>query len=211
MIIKVLSLVLITICVSMQPKMRKNKISVTTIDLVDIHKINPNIILDIRYATKNNFTKKKIYPCAKCYLRKKVVLKLDKIQKELEKKDLGLKIWDGYRRLSDQQTFWDLVPDKRYVQDPAKGSKHNRGCAVDLTLVDKHGKELLMPTEFDNFTEKAHANYMELPALAIAHRQLLKDIMVKYGFIPARTEWWHFEDTEWEMYEILDIAIDALG
>src|SRR5262245_38439969 len=105
-------------------------------DLVNIQTINRRIILDIRYATTNNFTHTKVYPSAQCYLQREVAVALDAVQKELESKGFGLKIFDGYRPLSVQKIFWQLVPDERYVGNPAKGSKHNRGCAVDLTLVD---------------------------------------------------------------------------
>jgi D-alanyl-D-alanine dipeptidase len=179
-------------------------------DLVDIQIINPNILLDIRYATENNFTKRKIYNNAKCYLRQSVALKLDKIQKELEIKGLGLKIWDGYRPLSAQRLLWDIVKDEKYVADPNKGSKHNRGSAIDLTLVDKFGKELPMPTGFDDFTEKAHLSYKDLPKAIIANRDLLQNIMLKYGFIPQKYEWWHFDDQDWEKYPLLDIDFNDL-
>ena len=179
-------------------------------DLVDITTINANIIVDLRYATENNFTKKKIYTGARCFLRAAVAKKIDAIQKELETIGLGLKIWDGYRPLSAQRFLWAIMPDERYVMDPAKGSKHNRGSAVDLTLVDKQGNELLMPTGFDDFTEKAYGDYKALPQEAIDNRELLKNIMVKYNFIPQPAEWWHFDDGNWKGYQILDIDIENL-
>lgn len=179
-------------------------------DLVDVTTINPAIILDMRYATENNFTKKKIYTSARCFLQIAVAKKLDAIQKELELKGLGLKIWDAYRPLSAQRIMWAILPDEHYVMDPAKGSKHNRGSAVDLTLVDKQGNELLMPTDFDDFTEKAHGDCTNLPREAIANRDLLKNIMLKYAFIPQPAEWWHFDDCHWEKYPILDIEIEQL-
>lgn len=182
-----------------------------SIDLVDIHTINPHILLDIRYATPNNFTKHKVYASARCFVRKSVALKLNAIQKELETMGLGLKIWDGYRPHSVQKKFWELVPDERYVLNPAKGSNHNRGCAIDLTIVDKNGNELLMPTEFDNFTEKAHHDYMKLDPKAIENRQLLKNIMVKHGFKPIKSEWWHYDDVDSHKYALLDIPIEKLG
>jgi len=176
-------------------------------DLVDIHSVNPRILLDIRYATTNNFTKQKIYDSPKCYARKHVARKLDAVQKELEHCGLGLKIWDAYRPLSAQWKLWAIMPDTNYVADPEKGSRHNRGCAVDVTLVDKNGNELLMPTEFDTFTEHAHRDYMDLPQEVIKNRQLLEDIMVHHGFIGMPTEWWHFDDVDWEKYSILDMQI----
>src|SRR5579885_233016 len=130
-------------------------------DLVNVATEIPTIHLDIKYATTDNFTGKKVYPVAKCYLRRSVVEKLKKVQEELLVMGLSLKIWDGYRPLSVQEIFWNLVPDERYVANPKKGSRHNRGAAVDLTIVyADSGKELLMPTAIDDFTEKAHADYM---------------------------------------------------
>ncbi|MCX5921754.1 MAG: D-alanyl-D-alanine dipeptidase [Candidatus Dependentiae bacterium] len=179
-------------------------------DLVDISTINKNIVLDMRYASENNFTKKKIYTSARCFLRTSVAHKLDAVQKELEKKGLGLKIWDGYRPLSAQRIMWNLIHDSRYVENPAKGSRHNRGCAVDVTLVTKKGKELLMPTGFDDFSERAHTNYMKLPRQAIKNRQLLQGIMIKHGFLSMRFEWWHFDEANWQQCPILDIDIEKL-
>ncbi|MBS0650867.1 MAG: D-alanyl-D-alanine dipeptidase [Verrucomicrobia bacterium] len=180
-------------------------------DLVDIQSINPRIRVDIRYATSNNFIGKPVYPCAKCYLRRKVAMKLDQIQRRLEKIGLGLKIFDGYRPLSAQKVFWDYCPDPRFVAPPDKGSKHNRGAAVDLTLVDQEGKELKMPTGFDDFTDKAHRSYERLPKEVLHNRMLLESVMSEQGFIPLASEWWHFDDEEVEKYPIEDIALDQLA
>jgi len=180
-------------------------------DLVEIPQINPNIKLDIRYATTNNFTGKVVYPSSRCYLRRAVAEKLDKVQRELEELGLGLKIFDGYRPLSVQRKFWEICPDPRYVADPAKGSKHNRGSAVDVTLIDRAtGKELVMPSEFDDFTEKAHRDYAKMAPEGARYCKLLELIMVKHGFIPLPTEWWHFDDINWENYDLLDKDFDQL-
>lgn len=178
--------------------------------LVDVQKINPRIKIDIKYATEDNFTGQKLYNVPKCFLRKFVALKLDSVQKELEKIGLGLKVWDCYRPLSVQKILWAIVPDERYVANPAKGSRHNRGCAVDLTLVDSLGNELPMPTKYDDFTEKAHRNYNDLPDTVVKNRKLLEDVMKKYGFIPLPTEWWHFDFEGWEKFSILDIPLEKL-
>ncbi len=176
----------------------------------DIQKINPKIKVEIRYATENNFTGKKLYDVDKCFLRKIVAMKLDSVQRELEKIGLGLKVWDCYRPLSVQKVLWSIVPDERYVANPAKGSRHNRGCAVDLTLVDSLGNELPMPTGYDDFTEKAHRDYFDLPDTLIKNRQILENVMKKYGFIPLSTEWWHFDFKDWEKFQILDIPLKKL-
>jgi D-alanyl-D-alanine dipeptidase len=179
-------------------------------NLVNIKKLNPTIILDIKYATADNFTHKVVYPSAHCYLCADAAQALNAVQKELQTMGLGLKIWDGYRPLAVQKIFWNLVPDERYVANPAKGSRHNRGCAVDCTLIDKHGKELLMPTAFDDFTDKAHADCMDVPLQAIKNRELLQKVMCKHGFKIMPFEWWHFDFAGWEQYPILDVSFDEL-
>lgn len=179
-------------------------------DFVDIQKINPRIIVDVRYATTNNFTGVQLYGSARCFLRRAVAEKLDLIQKKLEEQQLKLKIYDGYRPHSVQKKMWDLVSDKRYVADPAVGSKHNRGAAVDVTLVDSSGCELLMPTPFDSFTVAAHRDYHDLPDEILKNRALLEEIMKAQGFIPLPTEWWHFDDADWASYPIVDVPVEAL-
>jgi D-alanyl-D-alanine dipeptidase len=106
--------------------------------------------------------------------------------------------------------MWQIVPDERYVGNPARGSRHNRGAAVDLTLVDRSGKELTMPTTFDDFTERASRSYEDLPADVIKNRQTLEAAMVKAGFIPLPTEWWHFDGKNWQQYPVRDISFDAI-
>ncbi len=179
--------------------------------LYDISRVNPRIILDIKYATADNFVGKPVYTCAKAYLRKSVALKLDHVQQKLEKKGLGLKIWDAYRPFYVQQLLWDIVPDERYVADPKKGSVHNRGAAVDLTLVDAQGCELAMPTAFDDFTKKAHHDYEDLPQEVLANRKLLIAVMVAEGFTPLATEWWHYNDSAAEAYPLSSTTFEELA
>lgn len=168
--------------------------------LVDIKQINSHIQVDLKYATSDNFTGKIVYDFDQCFLLEPVALKLSEVQKELEKLKLGLKVWDGYRPLAAQWKFWELVPDERYVSDPRKGGQHTRGTAVDLTLITAEGLELLMPSAFDDFSEKAHQNYMNAPIEAIKNRNLLRQIMEKHHFVGASTEWWHFDFIGWENY-----------
>jgi len=175
-------------------------------DLVDVQSINPRIRIELRYATPYNFTKRQLYPSGKrCFLRRSAAEKLDKVQQELETLGLGLKIYDGYRPLSVQKAMWAVVPDENYVANPAKGSRHNRGAAVDITLVRSDGSEVEMPTPFDDFTEKAHLNYAHLPDSVRRNRELLVSVMEKHGFKSLPTEWWHFDELGWERYEILDV------
>jgi len=177
----------------------------TLLQFVELNKMNRNILLDIRYATTNNFTGKVVYPEARAFLVDDAAYSLDSVQKELESMGLGLKIYDAYRPLSVQKIFWEIMPDEHYVADPKKGSRHNRGMAVDLTLTDKNGKELLMPTGYDDFTEKAHRDYTNLTAEQIKNRKILEDIMSKYGFTGLPTEWWHFDYRGWENYDVMDV------
>ena len=181
--------------------------------LIDIKKANPTIIIDLRYATTQNFTGKKIYTKNICYVQQDIVPLLDRIQKELNQQGLGLKIWDAYRPKEAQQAFWDIVHDEHYVSHPTKGRRvHLRGVAIDVTLIDlKTGKELLMPTEFDNFSLKAHANSLTgINQEAINNRKKLQHIMIKHGFKPVTTEWWHFDKINWQKYPILDIKFEEL-
>ena len=178
--------------------------------LVDIRTVNRNIRLDIRYATTNNFLKRKLYPISKCALRSSVAQKLSLVQTDLEKIGLGLKVYDCYRPFSVTEQMWEVLPNPNYVANPARGSRHNRGAAIDLTLVDRTGKELEMPTPFDDFTAKAHRDYAGGSAQSRKNRQLLEDAMKKQGFIGITTEWWHFDSEDWQKFAILDIPLGAI-
>lgn len=182
-----------------------------TADIVDLKTVNPHIIVDMKYATEDNFTKRKLYDSNTCFLRKSTALKLDAVQKELEKMHLGLKVWDCYRPLSVQRIFWAILPDERYVADPKTGSRHNRASAIDLTLVDAQGKELQMPTGFDDFSPRADHQYQDLPVQAIKNRELLKRLMKKGGFIPLPEEWWHYDDEKWMQFGVLDVSFQNLS
>lgn len=152
-----------------------------------------NIQFDWKYATINNFTKQVLYVNPSAYMRIEAAEALQKVSVELKEQGLGLKIFDAYRPYSITKKMWEVVPDDRYAANPAKGSGHNRGAAVDLTLYNlTAGDELEMPTPYDDFTEKAHINYMQLPQHILNNRTTLIDVMRKYGFLPLDTEWWHF-------------------
>ncbi len=180
-------------------------------DFVELDRFIPDIVLDIRYATTNNFTGRILYPSARCFLRKPVAEKLRAVQAELAPMGFGLKIFDGYRPLSVQKKMWEVFPNPGYVADPRKGSRHNRGAAVDLTLIRLvDGAELVMPTPYDDFTKKAHRKYADLPEEAIHNRELLEQTMLKHGFIGLPTEWWHFDDKDWKRYKIVDVDVDAM-
>ncbi|MEZ4894601.1 MAG: D-alanyl-D-alanine dipeptidase [Saprospiraceae bacterium] len=158
----------------------------------DVQALDPTILLDIRYATENNFTKSKIYDCPRCLLRTEAAEALVKANRMLKSKGLAFKVYDCYRPKPYQQRLWDKVPDPNYVAPPAKGSMHSRGAAVDITLVDAHGKELNMGTGYDFFGPEAHSDYMELPVEVLKNRKLLRETLEAVGFKGIRTEWWHF-------------------
>lgn len=178
--------------------------------LVNIQSVNPAIKLDIRYATANNFTKQQLYRQARCLLRPNVANQLSQVQTDLKAQGLSLKVYDCYRPLSVQKMMWKIVPDDRYVANPARGSRHNRGSAVDVTLVDKSGKELEMPTGFDDFSDRAHRDYNTLSKAAKKNRQKLETAMVRRGFVPLPTEWWHFDIKSWQQSPLLDVPFEAI-
>jgi len=188
----------------------KGEASARKIDLVDIKEVNPRITIDMKYATEDNFTKKRLYDSNTCFLRRSTAIKLDAVQKELERMNLGLKVWDCYRPLAVQQALWAILPDERYVANPKAGSRHNRACSVDVTLIDSKGKELPMPTGFDDFSPRAYHHYQDLPDEAIRNRELLKSLMEKAGFIPLPDEWWHYDDEKWVQYDIMDVSFEDL-
>ena len=176
-------------------------------NLVDIASVAPTVRLDMRYATPNNFTGRTLYPVARCLLRPDVARRLARAQQALAPLHLGLQVYDCYRPPSVQREMWALVPDERYVADPAKGSRHNRGAAVDVTLIDGDGAPLVMPTGFDDFSERAHRDYADLPPTVRANRALLERVMSDAGFAGLPTEWWHFDAVGWEQYEVLDTPL----
>lgn len=159
----------------------------------EVTTLDKRIMIDIRYATENNFTKSKIYDCPRCFLRPEAAQAIAKANDKLQKeRGFALKMFDCYRPRPYQQRLWDKVPDANYVTPPQKGSMHSRGAAVDLTIVDKKGKELDMGTTYDFFGEKAHADFLDLPENVLENRKLLKKTMESVGFKGIRTEWWHF-------------------
>ena len=174
--------------------------------MVELKTIVPGIEYDLRYATTNNFMHQQVYKTgSNTFLRLVVARALAQAQQELNEKNLSLKIWDAYRPYSVTEKMWEMIKDERYVADPKKGSGHNRGIAVDLTIIDRTtGKELDMGTGFDNFTDTAHQDFRNLSPGILDNRALLKTVMEKNGFVALETEWWHFF---WNnpAFELLDI------
>ena len=184
--------------------------------LVKVKEIIPDIEIELKYATAENFTKQILYPTNTCFLAFGALVNLKLVQDSLRNLQfhngmnyaggLGLKIWDGYRPRSVQYRMWDIVPDPRYVADPNIGSSHNRGGAVDLTIIDfSTKKELDMPTVFDFFGVEAHHEYMEHPLHVIVNRELLKNLMTNVGgFSIYAEEWWHYKYPPSDNFPLLD-------
>lgn len=202
-----------------KPAVIKNKAKYLTsiagkpgFEMTDLQSAIPGIVFDIRYASANNFFHKKVYPSINTtYCRKKAAAALAEIQLELNKKGLGLKIFDAYRPYSVTQKIWQQVKDERYAANPAKGSNHNRGVAIDLTIINMNtGEALDMGTDFDSFSDSAHHNFTSLPEAIIQNRLLLKSVMTQYGFEVFETEWWHYTLPNARQYELLDLSFEQL-
>jgi zinc D-Ala-D-Ala dipeptidase len=180
--------------------------------MIELKTLLPALVYDLRYATANNFTHQKLYKSGnETFLRLPAAKALEKVQQELKQQGYGLKIFDAYRPYNVTRKMWDLIHDERYVADPAKGSGHNRGLAVDLTIVHlKDGSELNMGTGFDNFTDTAHHNFTSLPLDILQNRILLRGNMEKYGFRALETEWWHYSWPNDRNFEVLDLDFKKL-
>ncbi len=180
--------------------------------MIDIKALVPEIVLELRYATTDNFMNRKLYPSIQTsYLRAPAAIALQKLAEELKKKNLTLKIWDGYRPYSVTEAMWEPVKDDRYAADPKLGSGHNRAVAVDLTLIDTNTKkELDMGTGFDNFSDTAHHNFKALPSQVLQNRMLLRSLMEKYGFMALESEWWHYYIPDAKNYELMDVPFSTL-
>lgn len=183
-------------------------------DLVELVKLDPTIKLDIRYATSNNFLGTPVYTQARAFLQRPAAEALVRAGTELRAEGYGLIIHDGYRPWYVTKIFWDATPaDKKiYVADPAQGSRHNRGCAVDLSLYDlKTGEEVAMPSGYDEMTERAWPDYPGGTAEQRARRARLRQAMEKQGFTVYPQEWWHFDYKDWKQYPILNVRFEDLG
>jgi len=181
--------------------------------LIELRTVIENPVYDLRYATSQNFTGQPLYPLGTrfCYLRKPAAEALSRVAASLRKKGWGLKIFDAYRPFGVTELFWELIGDERYVANPAKGSGHNRGIAVDLTLVQaSSGTELDMGTGFDHFSDTAHHSFRSLPSKVLENRTLLRNTMEKHGFKFYEEEWWHYSWPEPTRYELLDIPFNRL-
>ena len=177
-------------------------------DLVELKRLDPAIRLDIRYATSNNFLGRPVYKEARAFLQRPAAEALVRANRALHKKGYGLLVFDGYRPWSVTKIFWDATPDdkKIFVADPSQGSKHNRGCAVDLTMFDlKAGKPVTMPGEYDEMSDRSHINYQGGSDESRMLRDLLRSAMEAEGFAVYEPEWWHYDYKDWKEYPIQDV------
>ncbi|MEM6965832.1 MAG: M15 family metallopeptidase [Bacteroidota bacterium] len=175
-----------------------------TTQWTDLRYLDSTILIDMRYATTNNFVKEKMYECSRCFLRPEVARRIVRAHQILREGGLGLKMLDCFRPRPIQQKLWDKFQDARYVTPPSKGSMHNRGAAVDLTIVNEKGEQLNMGTPFDYFGKEAHHAYTNLSAEVLANRKLLKETMAAVQLKPITTEWWHYS-YQAQKYELSDM------
>ena len=178
-------------------------------DLIELIKLDKTIKLDIRYATANNFVGRPVYPEARAFLQRPAAEAVVRVHQALKKEGLGIVIYDGYRPWSITKLFWEVVREdqKKFVADPSKGSKHNRGCAIDLGIYDlKTGKAIPMPSGYDEFTERASPDYKGGTQGETANREKLRHMMEAEGFTVNPSEWWHFDYNGWQDYAIYDIS-----
>ena len=182
-------------------------------DLVELVRLDSTIRLDIRYATSHNFMKRPMYTQARAFLQRPAANALVRAHRSLRSQGCGLLIFDAYRPWSVTKKFWDETPreKRKYVANPRKGSKHNRGCAVDLSLYDlKTGREVPMPSEYDDFTYRAAADYSGGTKEEGKSRALLRSVMEQEGFTVNPDEWWHFDYKDWRKYGVLDVAFEKM-
>jgi D-alanyl-D-alanine dipeptidase len=178
-------------------------------ELVELVKLDRMIKLDIRYATANNFVGRAVYTEARAFLQKPAAEALVRVSKRVRKQGYGLVVFDGYRPWAVTKIFWDVTPadKKEFVADPGQGSRHNRGCAVDLSLYDlKTGREVEMPSNYDEMTERAYVSYQGGTTAARQRRTILRTAMEAEGFAVYTSEWWHYDYKDWHAYPILNIS-----
>ena len=182
-------------------------------DLVEIATLDPTIHLDIRYATAHNFVGRPVYEEARAFLQRPAAEALVRAHRALAAEGYGIVVFDGYRPWSVTKLFWDVTPEdkKEFVADPRQGSRHNRGCAVDLSLYDlATGREVEMPSAYDEMTERAYPDYAGGPSEARARRGLLRAAMEAQGFTVYASEWWHYDYKDWAQYPVLDVPFSRL-
>ena len=208
---RLLALVIVSLLVQQGPPRDPN--ATRTADLVELVKLDPTIKLDIRYAGTNNFLGKPVYKEARAFLQRPAAEALLKAHHDLRPLGYGLMIHDGYRPWAITKLFWDMTSgfQREFVADPKTGSKHNRGCAVDLTMYDlATGVAVEMPGGYDEMTPRSYPDYPGGPPEARARRDLLRKAMERHDFTVEPNEWWHFNFKDWKEYPLLDIAFSEI-
>src|SRR5687768_16872694 len=183
-------------------------------DLVELVRVEPSVRLDVRYATANNFVGRPVYRQARVFLQRPAAEAVARAHRGLAARGYGLLVFDGYRPWSVTRLFWQVTPPhlREFVANPRQGSRHNRGCAVDLTLFAlATGREVEMPTPYDDFTEKAAQDYAGATPAQAERRKILREAMLAEGFLIYPAEWWHFDHEDWPEYPILDVPFEELG
>jgi zinc D-Ala-D-Ala dipeptidase len=206
---RVLAVLLLSATIGFQQSPPKETGPFREPDLVELTSIEPTIKLDIRYATPNNLAGKPVYTEARAFLQRPAAEALARAHRALRASGYGILVFDGYRPWRVTKLFWDVTPPEKreFVADPSQGSKHNRGCAVDLSLYDlKTGREVQMPSAYDEMSPRAYPDYAEGPLESRQRRDLLRAAMEGEGFTVEPNEWWHFNYKDWKEYPILDIA-----
>jgi D-alanyl-D-alanine dipeptidase len=209
----VLLVAVLTVVASAQQAPPKDPSATRPADLVELVQLDPTIKLDIRYAGTNNFLGKPVYKEARAFLQRPAAEALARAHKTLAPHGYGLMIHDGYRPWAITKLFWDMTSgfQREFVADPKTGSKHNRGCAVDLTMYDlANGQMVQMPGEYDEMTPRSYPDYSGGPPEARARRDLLRTVMEAEGFTVEPNEWWHYNYQDWREYPILDIPFSAI-
>lgn len=174
-------------------------------EMVNLQSFIPDILIDLRYASDQNVFGEKVYQNGVAFLRLGTAQKLKAVQEEFRQQGYTLKIWDAYRSPQTQFKLWEIMPDARFVVNPNNGcSYHSKGAAVDLTLVDRNGNELPMPSDFDNFTALANRDFSDVDKEQADNARLLERVMVKHGFLSIYYEWWHFVDADRDQYGVVD-------
>jgi D-alanyl-D-alanine dipeptidase len=210
---KIVGLLFSLVLVSCEMRPPKEDGTFKPSDLVELSTLDTSFKLDIRYATPNNFVNQPVYDEARAFLQRPAAKALVEVNKELKSLGFGLLIFDGYRPWSVTKLFWDLTPpeNRKFVADPTKGSRHNRGCAVDVSLYRlSTGEVVNMTSDYDEMTERAYPNYTGGTAEQRKMRDLLRSKMEKHGFEVYPYEWWHFDFKGWENYRIQDIAFSEI-
>ncbi|QOJ13211.1 MAG: M15 family metallopeptidase [Planctomycetia bacterium] len=176
--------------------------------MVDLATLTTPPMIDLRYATPNNFTGVVLYPAARAWLVASAAMRLVRVIAELAAEHRRLIVWDAYRPPSVQQRMWDAHPDERFIAPPTRGSRHNRGASVDVAIADSDGRLLELPTDFDEFSARAHSAYEGCSAAARANRDRLRGAMSAAGFIGIQDEWWHFDAPDWREHPVLDVPLE---